>query len=65
MRTRDGVSATHGGHQLAQKFNTTTCPLNWLRVTLRSASWTTKSGAALPIRGGLRAAIAARHYQRA
>ncbi len=43
----------HGGHHVAQKFNTTTCPLNWLSVTVRSESRTVKSGAAMPIRDGL------------
>ena len=42
----------HGGHHVAQKFNTTTCPLSWLSVTVRSESRTVKSGAAEPIRGG-------------
>jgi len=41
-----------GGHQVAQKFKTTTCPLNWLNVTERSESFTVKSGAAEPIRDG-------------
>ncbi len=42
----------HGGHHVAQKFNTTTCPLNWLSVTVRSESRTVKSGAAIPMRDG-------------
>jgi len=42
----------HGGHHVAQKFSTTTCPLNWLNVTLRSESRTVKSGATDPIRAG-------------
>lgn len=42
----------HGGHHVAQKFNTTTCPLNWLSVTVRAESRTVKSGAADPIRAG-------------
>ena len=41
-----------GPHQLAQKLRTTTCPRNWLRVTVRSASLTVKSGAGLPIKVG-------------
>ena len=41
-----------GGHQVAQKFSTTTWPLNWLSVTVRSESCTVKSGAADPIRDG-------------
>jgi len=42
--TSDGISSMHGGHHVAQKF-ATTCPLNWLNVTLRSESRTVKSGA--------------------
>ena len=39
----------HGGHQLAQKFNTTICPRNWRREMLRSESCTLKVGATRPI----------------
>ncbi len=42
----------HGGHHVAQKFNTTTWPFSWLSVTVRSSSRTVKSGAVEPIRGG-------------
>jgi len=41
-----------GGHQVAQKFSTTTCPRNWLSVTEWSESFTVKSGALEPMRPG-------------
>ena len=50
--TSDGISSMQGGHHVAQKFSTTTCPLSWLSVTVRSESRTVKSGAAEPIRDG-------------
>jgi cytochrome c biogenesis protein CcmG/thiol:disulfide interchange protein DsbE len=28
----------HGGHHVAQKFSTTTCPLSWLSVTVLAVS---------------------------
>ena len=37
------ISSTQGGHQVAQKFNTTTLPRNWRKVTVRSESCTVKS----------------------
>ena len=42
----------HGGHHVAQKFKTTTCPRYALSVTLFCVSCTVKSGAFDPIRGG-------------
>ena len=33
MRTSEGVSSIQGGHQVAQKFSTTTWPRKWLSVT--------------------------------
>ena len=48
-----------GGHQVAQKFSTTTCPRNWLSVTVWSESCTVKSGAVEPMRAGMVAAVAA------
>jgi len=41
-----------GGHHVAQKFSTTTWPLNWLSVIVRAESRTVKFGAAEPIRAG-------------
>ena len=36
--TREGISSMQGGHQVAQKFSTTTLPRNSSRLTLRSLS---------------------------
>jgi hypothetical protein len=48
MVSRLGSSSRHGGHQLAQKFSTTTFPRNLAKSTVRCEPVTTNSGAALP-----------------
>jgi len=47
-----GISSTQGGHQVAQKFSTTTCPRKSLSFTERAESWTVNSGAVEPMRSG-------------
>src|SRR5215469_5813336 len=56
-RARDGISALHGAHQLAQKLTIVTLPLNSARVWAAPApSWNGTPGGAGP-RATLRAAI--------
>src|ERR1043166_3346431 len=64
----EGSSSTHGGHHVAQKFSTSTCPRNWFRFTFRSESCRLKSLAAEPTCCGLDPVlqpVASRHADRA